>query len=138
MYLSQKGDYESMRKYAFEFAKEKYFDGYPDTRSVQENLITSFTQDSVDKHIPSKTSRTVSSGPWITSEIRRKIRRRNKTHAKAKMMGYLSIFTWSITLFRVLFGFDVHGVLVWEEKVKMKYLKARWKKMIELVLVRRV
>ena len=89
MYLYQKGDYESMRKDAFEFAKEKYFNGFPDTRSVQENLnlITSFIQDSADKHIPSKTSRTVSSVPWITSEIRRKIRRRNKTHAKAKKAG---------------------------------------------------
>ena len=38
-----KDDYESMRKDAFEFAKEKYFNGYPDTRSEQENfnLITS-------------------------------------------------------------------------------------------------
>ena len=51
------------------------------------NLITSFIKDSADKHIPSKTSRTVSSVPWITSEIRRKIRRRNKTHAKAKKTG---------------------------------------------------
>ena len=78
-----------MRKNEFEFAKEKYFNGFPDTRSVQENfnLITSFIQDSADKHIPSKTSRTVSSVPWITSEIRRKIRRRNKTHAKAKKTG---------------------------------------------------
>ena len=50
-------------------------------------MITSFTQDSADIHIPSKTSRTVSSAPWITSEIRRKIRRRNKTHAKAKKTG---------------------------------------------------
>ena len=40
MYLYQKGDYESMKKDAFEFAKEKYFNGYPDpdTRSVQENV----------------------------------------------------------------------------------------------------
>ena len=89
MYVYQKGDYESMRKDAFEFAKEKYFNGYPDTRSVQEkfNLVTYFIQDSADKHIPSKTSRTVSSVNWITSEIRRKIRRRNKTHAKAKRTG---------------------------------------------------
>ena len=40
-----------------------------------------------DKHIPSKTSRSVSSIPWITSEIRRKIGRRNKTHSKAKKTG---------------------------------------------------
>ena len=82
VYLYQKGDYESMRKDTLKFTKE-------DTRSVPENfdLITSFIQDSVDKHIPSKTSRSVSSIPWITSEIRRKIRRRNKTHAKAKKTG---------------------------------------------------
>ena len=78
-----------MRKDAFEFAKEKYFNGFPDTRSVQENfnLITSFIQDLADKHVPPKTSRTVSSVPWITSEVRRKIHRRNNTHAKAKNTG---------------------------------------------------
>ena len=86
VYLYQKCDYESMRKDAFAVAKEKYFYWYPDTRSGQENfnLITSFIQDSADKHIPSKTSQSVSSVHWITPEIRRKIRRRNKTHAKAK------------------------------------------------------
>ena len=89
MYLYQKGDYESMSKDTLEFAKEKYFNGHSDTRSVQENfdLLTSFIQDSADKHIPSKTSRSVSSIPWITPEIRRKIRRKNKTHAKAKKTG---------------------------------------------------
>ena len=80
MYLYQKGDYESMRKDTHEFAKEKYFSGHSDSRSVQENfdLLTSFIQDSADKHIPSKTSRSVSSIPWITPEIRRKIRRKFK------------------------------------------------------------
>ena len=89
MYLYQKGDYESMRKDILEFAKEKYFNGHSDTRSVQENfdLLTSFIQESADKHIPSKTSRSVSSIPWITPEIRRNIRRKNKTHAKAKKAG---------------------------------------------------
>ena len=38
-------------------------------------------------HIPSKTSRSVSSIPWVTPEIRRKIRRKNKTHAKGKKTG---------------------------------------------------
>ena len=76
VYLYQKGDYESMRKDTLEFAKEKYFNGHSDTRSVQENfdLLTSFIQDSADKHIPSKTSRSVSSVPWITPETRRSIR----------------------------------------------------------------
>ena len=89
VYLYQIGDYESMRKDTLEFANEKYFNGYSDTRSVQENfdLLTSFIQDSVVKHIPSKTSSSVSSIPWITPEIRRKIRRKNKTDAKAKKTG---------------------------------------------------
>ena len=56
MYLYQKGDYESIRKYKLEFAKEKYFNGHSDTRSVQESfdLLTSFIQDSADKHIHRK------------------------------------------------------------------------------------
>ena len=78
-----------MRSDALRFAKERYFNGYSDSRSVQENfnLITSFIQDLTDKHMPSKNSRSVSSVPWITSAIRRKIRRKNATHAKAKKSG---------------------------------------------------
>ena len=86
MYLYQKSDYESMRKDTLEFAKEKYFNGHSDTRLVQEkfDLLTSFIQDSADKHIPSKTSRSVSSIPWITPEIRRKIRRKIKLMQRQK------------------------------------------------------
>ena len=89
MYSYQKCDYETMREDALRVAKEKYFNGHSDARSVQENLnlITSFIQDSADKHIPSKTSRMVSSSPWITFEIGRNIRKRNKIHAKAKKTG---------------------------------------------------
>ena len=82
MYLYHKGDFQSMRKDACDFAKDRYFSGYSDNRSVQKNfdLITSFIQESADKHIPSKTSRSVSSVPWITPEIRRKIRRSKIKH----------------------------------------------------------
>ena len=71
VYLYQKGGYESMRKDTLEFAKETYFNGHSDTSSVQKNfdLLTSFIQDSANKHIPSKTSRSVSSIPWIIPEI---------------------------------------------------------------------
>ena len=67
VYLNQKGDNESMRKDTLEFAKETYFNGHSDTRSVQENfdLLTSFIEDSADKHIPSKTSRSVSQFPRL-------------------------------------------------------------------------
>ena len=79
----------TMRKDTLEFAKEKYFNGHSDTRTKQENfdLLTFFIQDSADKHIQSKNSRSVSSIPWITLQIRRKIRRKNKTHAKEKKTG---------------------------------------------------
>ena len=89
MYSYQKGDFETMRKYALRFANEKYFNGHSDARLVQENfnLITSFIHDSADKLIPSKNSKFVSTIPWITPEIRRQIRRRNKIHAKAKKTG---------------------------------------------------
>ena len=78
-----------MRKDALKFANEKYFNGHSNSRSVQENfdLITSFIQEAADKHIPSKISRSACSVPWITPGIRRMIRKRNKTHAKAKKTG---------------------------------------------------
>ena len=65
VYRYQKGKYESIRSDALRFAKERYFNGYSDTRSVQEkfNLITSFIQYSADKNLPSKTSRSVSLVP---------------------------------------------------------------------------
>ena len=57
----------------------------PTLSSVQENfdLITSFIQESVEKHIPpkKKTSRSTSSVPWITLEIRRMFCKRNRSHA---------------------------------------------------------
>ena len=85
MYLYQKGDNELMRKDTLEFAKEKFFNGHSDTRSVQENfdLLTSFIQDSADKHILSKTSRSVSSVPWIIPEI--KLMQRQKRQAVANL-----------------------------------------------------
>ena len=39
VYRYQKGDYESMRKDTLKFAKEKYFNGHSNTRSVQENFL---------------------------------------------------------------------------------------------------
>ena len=98
-----------MRKDSLEFAKEKYFNGHSDTHSVQENfnLFSSFIQDSADKHIPSKTSRSVSSIPWITPEIRRKIRRKNKTHAKANKTGSSKLRSKFETLLRKEIKADV-------------------------------
>ena len=43
VYKYQKGDYESMKGDALTFAKEKYFNGYSGTRSVQENFNLIFS-----------------------------------------------------------------------------------------------
>ena len=56
---------------------------------TREILPDSFIQDLADKHIPSKTSRSVTLVPWIIPEIRRRIHRRNKTHTTAKKDGQL-------------------------------------------------
>ena len=68
VYLHQKGDFDSMRRDSSNFAKDKYYSGHSGSGSVQENfnLITPFIQEAVDKYIPSKTSRSVASVPWIT------------------------------------------------------------------------
>ena len=78
-----------MRKDALKFTKKKYFNGHSSSRSVHENfyLVTSFIQEAADKHIPSKTSRSVNSIPWITPVVRRMILKRNRTHAIAKKTG---------------------------------------------------
>ena len=93
MYLYQKGDYESMRKDTLEVAQEKYFSGHSDTRSVQENfdLITSFIQDSADKYIPSKTSRSVSSIPCIQDQDQDSllVKRRNDNHSPGPVIREL-------------------------------------------------
>ena len=63
-----------------------------DTRSVQQNfnLITSFIQGSAGKHIPSKTSHSVSCVLWITPENKTG-RFAEKTNAKAKKTGSAKI-----------------------------------------------
>ena len=52
MFWNQKGNFESMRKDASDFAKDRYFRDYSDNCSVQDNfdLITSFIQESAEKH----------------------------------------------------------------------------------------
>ena len=79
-----------MRKDSPDFAKDRSFNSYSDNRSVQENfdVITSFIQESAEEYIRSKKTK---KKPVVrlllffgSPEIRRKIRRRNKIHAKAK------------------------------------------------------
>ena len=81
-----------MRRNSSNFAKDKYFYGHSGSCSIQENfnMITSFIQEAVDKYIPSKTSRSIASVPWITSEIRRNIRKRNKLMQMQKRLAVVN------------------------------------------------
>ena len=78
-----------MRKDASEFPKDRFFNGYSENCWAQENFdfMAFFIQESAGKYIPSKTSRSIPSVPWITPEIRRKTHRRNRTHAKDKRLA---------------------------------------------------
>ena len=118
-----------MRNDTLKFAKERYFNGLSDTRSVQENfnLITSFIQDSTNKHIPSKPNRSVSSIASITPGIRRKIQKKNETHAKAKTNGSAKIRSKFETLRREITAdirkqHDLH-VNNWVGHVKRKSMQ---------------
>ena len=54
VYRYQKGDHESMRAETLKFAKVRYFSGYSDTRSVQENfnLITNISPQKIVAQFP--------------------------------------------------------------------------------------
>ena len=68
--------------------KIKYFNGYSDNQLGFKNfdLITSLNRSQPNSIFPQKPVGRLLQF-WITPEIRRKIRRRNKTHAKAKKTG---------------------------------------------------
>ena len=84
-----KGDYESMRQDAKLFTKERYFNGYQDKRSVNQNwcMIKDFISMASNKFIPSKTTSTKKHLPWINKQIRTKMRRKEKNHKLAKQTG---------------------------------------------------
>ena len=100
VYRYQKGDYESMRSDALKFAKERYFNGYSDTLSVQENfnLLTSFIQDSADKH---HTVYPVTPNAGMFYQRGYKHLRRGNTQGKKHAIHAFPLFLFLILLFRL-------------------------------------
>jgi exonuclease III len=92
-FLYDKGDYDQMRSDATKFSKTKYFNGLQNKRDIETNwsMFKNFVEQSVKENIPSKTSKTRTSLPWINNSIRALIRRKNKTHAKAKQTGSIRL-----------------------------------------------
>lgn len=78
------GDYECMREKTSDFAEDNYFNGYQNSRAVEENwqLIKEFLLKCINIHVPRNISKGVQSLPWITREITKLVTRRNRTHAK--------------------------------------------------------
>lgn len=89
IYLLSKGNFKDMRSDALRFSREKFFNGHSGKRSLEDNwsMIKGFLSDMMSKHIPTKVCRSNNSLPWISNKIRRLIRRKNRTHAKAKKTG---------------------------------------------------
>ena len=90
-----KGDYESMRQDAKLFTKERYFNGYQDKRSVNQNwcMIKDFISMASNKFIP-RNYLNKKHLPWISKSIRAKIRRKDKVHKLAKQTGNSRFWKW--------------------------------------------
>lgn len=86
IYLYHKGDFDSMRHKTDLFAKDQYFNGHQNRRSVNENwsMIKRHILNVTETHIPSKTTKTRKQPPWISHRIRKLVRKRNRAHAYAK------------------------------------------------------
>ena len=84
--LANRGDYEQMRKDALEIS-QSYFTEDPSLCSVQQNYtkLKNALLNSRDANIPSKMARSSNNLPWVTRDIRKHTKKRNKLHKKAKI-----------------------------------------------------
>lgn len=88
-YLYNKGNYTKMKDETRTFNRDIYFNGLQNNSSTEENwkILKTFIQKTVNDNVPSKISRSRKQLPWISQNIRAKIRRRNKLHKRAKETG---------------------------------------------------
>lgn len=88
IYLFSKANIPNLQS-AIDTWQQDFLSSNPGSRSVQENWdifkskITLF----MENHIPSKMSKPNNSSPWITNQIRKKIKRKQKLYNKAKQSG---------------------------------------------------
>ena len=86
IFLYHRADVDSMKKKTVQFSKEQYFNGFQNSRSVDSNwkLLKSHLSKITHDHVPCKIAKSNLQPPWINNKIRRLVRKRNRTHAKAK------------------------------------------------------
>ncbi|KAL8610270.1 hypothetical protein ACOMHN_062002 [Nucella lapillus] len=89
IFLWKKADVEGIRKDVKEFANTYQYPD-PSTPNALEQMWSDIKQmlsETVEKRVPSKTSAARHTNPWITTSIRRAIRRKQRAHKKARMTG---------------------------------------------------
>ena len=79
-----KADWDAIRKDA-EILTKQYFDSDPNKRTVAENchLLENGIRNIISEKVPTKRARRKSSYPWITPEVKRHQRRRDRLYVKA-------------------------------------------------------
>ncbi|KAL8611033.1 hypothetical protein ACOMHN_042649 [Nucella lapillus] len=88
-FLWKKADIEGMRQDVKEFANTYQYPD-PSTPNALEQMWSDIKQmlsETVEKRVPSKTSASRHTNTWITTSIRRAIRRKPRAHKKARMTG---------------------------------------------------
>ena len=85
VFLYSKGDMSSMRSDLTAF-QISFLNGDANLQSAQENweLLKSVLSDLTNEHIPSKMSKASPSKPWITRDVKRQARKKQKLFNKAK------------------------------------------------------
>ena len=79
----KKSNWDNMRKDLEDMTP--HFDILPDDPEILWNKLKDTLTSSINKNIPSKMSRTNNKLPWVTTETRRLIRKRNSLYAKRKL-----------------------------------------------------
>ena len=88
VYLYIRANWEGVEEDLCQF-QEEYFTGLPDARSVDANwnLFKGRLQECIDKNTPSKLVRQRTDQPWISRNIRRAIRKKQRQYNHARKTG---------------------------------------------------
>ncbi|KAL8575399.1 hypothetical protein ACOMHN_000015 [Nucella lapillus] len=89
IFLWKKADVEGMRQDVKEFANTYQYPDHSAPNALEQmwSDIKQMLSETVEKRVPSKTSAARHTNPWMTTSIRRAIRRKQRAHKKARMTG---------------------------------------------------
>ncbi len=84
--LYEKADWDSFRNHIKEFSSTIDYSGKPGVNNLWQDIKKQLDQ-GIEKFIPHKIARSRNSLPWITTEVRKLIRKKNKIYTKMKKSG---------------------------------------------------